>query len=108
LSLRARLLAGLIAITATFLVVMGVVTTVVLGTLDRNQLDAEVKLASRQSVPGMAAGAEGFAAAYASLDSGRSGTLTPSSPTAAALLTVVQAAPPATHRATCAASCSPS
>jgi len=90
LSLRARLLAGLIAITATFLVVMGVVTTVVLGTLDHNQLDAEVKLASRQSVPGMAAGAEGFAAAYASLDSGRSGTLTSSSPTATALLTVAQ------------------
>ena len=67
LSLRARLLAGLIALTTTFLVVMGVVTTVVLGTLDRNQLNAEVKLASRQSVLGMAAGADGFAAAYASL-----------------------------------------
>ena len=31
----ARLLAGLIALTALFLVVMGVVTPVVLGTLDR-------------------------------------------------------------------------
>jgi hypothetical protein len=69
LSLRARLLAGLIALTTTFIVVMGVVTTVVLGTLDRKQLNAEVKLASRQSVAGMAAGADGFAAAYASLDS---------------------------------------
>ena len=90
LSLRARLLAGLIALTATFLVVMGVVTTVVLGTLDGKQLNAEVKLASRQSVAGMAAGADGFAAAYASLDSGKSGPLTSSSPTAAALLTVVR------------------
>ncbi len=90
LSLRARLLAGLIALTTTFLVVMGVVTTVVLGTLDRNQLNAEVSLASRQSVLGMAAGADGFAAAYASLASARSGTLTPSSPAAAALLTVVR------------------
>jgi two-component system OmpR family sensor kinase len=89
LSLRARLLAGLIALTTTFLVVMGVVTAVVLGTIDGNQLNAEVRLASRQSVPGMAAGADGFAAAYASLDSGSSGTLTPSSPAAAALLTVV-------------------
>jgi hypothetical protein len=39
LSLRARLLTGLIALTAMFLVVMGVVTTVVLGTLERNQLN---------------------------------------------------------------------
>ena len=69
---------------------MGVVTTVVLGTLDRNQLNAEVSLASRQSVLGMAAGADGFAAAYASLASALPGTLTPSSPAAAALLTVVR------------------
>ena len=90
LSLRARLLAGLIALTTTFLVVLGVVTTVVLGTLDHNQLNAEVKLASRQSVLGMAAGSDGFAAAYASLSSAKSGTLTASSPAAAALLTVVR------------------
>ena len=70
-----------------FLVVMGVVTTVVLGTLERNQLNAEVRLASRQSVLGMAAGADGFAAAYLSLDSGTTGTLTPASPTAETLLT---------------------
>ena len=59
LSLRARLLAGLIVLTTVFLVVMGVVTTVVLGTLERDQLNAEVRLASRQSVGGMAAGADG-------------------------------------------------
>ena len=65
-SLRARLLAGLIALTTVFLVVMGVVTIVVLGTLEQNQLNAEVRLASRQSVGGIAAGADGFAAAYLS------------------------------------------
>jgi two-component system OmpR family sensor kinase len=86
-SLRARLLAGLIALTMMFLVVMGVVTTVVLSTLERNQLNAEVRLAARQSVLGLAAGADGFAAAYLSLDSGASGTLSPASPTASALLT---------------------
>ena len=86
-SLRARLLAGLIALTTTFLVVMGVVTTVVLGTLERNQLNAEVKLAARQSVGGIAAGADGFAAAYLSLDSGTAGALTARSPTSDALLT---------------------
>jgi two-component system OmpR family sensor kinase len=90
LSLRARLLAGLIVLTTMFLVVMGVVTTVVLGTLERNQLNAEVRLASRQSVAGMAAGADGFAAAYLSLDSGTTGTLTPPSPTAATLLAEVR------------------
>jgi two-component system OmpR family sensor kinase len=91
LSLRARLLTGLIALTAVFLVVMGVVTTVVLGTLENNQLNAEVRLASRQSVSGMAAGADGFAAAYLSLDSGTAGMLTADSPTAETLLTEVRA-----------------
>jgi len=86
LSLRARLLAGLIVLTTTFLVVMGVVTTVVLGTLEHNQLNAEVRLASRQSVIGMARGADGFAAAYLSLDSGTTGTLTDASPTADTLV----------------------
>jgi len=90
LSLRARLLAGLIALTAVFLVVMGAVTTVVLGTLERNQLNAEVKLAARQSVQGMAAGAGGFAAVYLSIDSGTTGTLTGASPTADTLLTEVR------------------
>jgi two-component system OmpR family sensor kinase len=92
LSLRARLLVGLIALTATFLVVMGVVTAVVLGTLDRNQVNAEVRLASRESVGSMAAGADGFSAAYLSLSSGTAGTLTadPDSPAAVALLTVVR------------------
>jgi len=89
-SLRARLLAGLIALTITFLVVMGVVTTVVLGTLESNQLNAEVRLASRQSVREMAAGADGFAAAYLSLGSGKSGMLTPDLPTAATLLTLAR------------------
>jgi signal transduction histidine kinase len=92
LSLRARLLVGLIALTATFLVVMGVVTAVVLSTLDRNQLNAEVRLAARESVPAMAAGADGFAAAFFSLSSGTTGTLTadPDSPAAVALLTLVR------------------
>src|ERR1700733_7863555 len=86
LSLRARLLAGLIALTAMFLVVMGVVTTVVLGTLERNQLNGEVRLASRQSVNGIAAGPEGFPAPYLSLDRGTTGILPPDSPTGEPLL----------------------
>ncbi|HXT91895.1 MAG TPA: HAMP domain-containing sensor histidine kinase [Trebonia sp.] len=86
LSLRARLLAGLIALTTIFLVVMGVVTTIVLGTLERDQLNAEVRLAASQSVTSMAAGVGGFSAAYLSVDSGATGTLTPDSGTADTLL----------------------
>jgi signal transduction histidine kinase len=86
MTLRARLLTGLIALTAVFLVVMGMVTTVVLGTLERNQLDGEVKLASRQSVVSLASGTEGFAAVYLSLHSGAVGMLTSDSPTAETLL----------------------
>ncbi len=89
-SLRARLLFGLIALTAVFLVVMGVVTAVVLGTLERNQLNAEVRLASRQSVLSMQAGTDGFSAVYLSLDSGKTGTLTAASPTDATLLAMVR------------------
>ena len=85
-SLRARLLAGLIALTAAFLVVMGVVTTVVLGTLEQDQLNDEVSLASSQALLSMPGGAGGFAAAYLSLDSGTTGLITSDSPTADTLL----------------------
>ena len=47
LSLRSRLLAGLMAITALFLVVMGVVTAVVLGNSEHDQFDSELVLAAR-------------------------------------------------------------
>jgi signal transduction histidine kinase len=86
LSLRARLLAGLIALTTAFLVVMGVVTTVVLGALERDQLNAEVKLAIGQPVIAMAEGKGGFSAAYLSLGSGTTGTLTSDSTAAEILL----------------------
>ena len=50
LSLRARLLIGLIALIAVFLVVMGTVSTVVLGRLEQDQFNAELRLAARQPV----------------------------------------------------------
>ena len=89
LSLRTRLLAGLIALTATFLVVMGVVSTVVLRTLEQNQFNAEVRLAARQSVQEIAQGTDGFAAAYLSLSTGATGELTGGSPAAAELRAVL-------------------
>jgi signal transduction histidine kinase len=85
-SLRARLLSGLITLTAVLFVVMGVVTAVVLGTLEGNQLNAEVRLASRQSLPLLAGGAGGFSAVYLSLDTGGAGRLTNASPAATGLL----------------------
>jgi signal transduction histidine kinase len=83
LSLRARLLLGLIALTAVFLVVMGVVSTVALGRLEQDQFNAELKLAARQSVAQIAKAPDGFAAAYRSLRTGAAGQLTPSTKTAA-------------------------
>ena len=89
LSLRTRLLAGLIALTATFLVVMGVVSVVVLRTLEQNQFNAEVRLAAGQSLQQIAQGADGFAAAYLSLRTGATGELTTPSAAAAELRTLL-------------------
>ena len=79
ISLRARLLIGLIALTAVFLVVMGVVSTVVLSTLEHDQLNSNVQLVVGQTVPQIAKGPDGFAAAYLSLRTGVTGELTPDS-----------------------------
>ncbi len=78
LSLRGRLLAGLIGLTAIFLVVMGVVSSLVLGHLEQSQFNCELKLAARQPVTAIAKGAGGFAAAYLSPRTGDYGELTPS------------------------------
>ena len=82
LSLRTRLLADLIALTATFLVVMGVVSTVVLRTLEQDQFNTELGLAARQPVSAIIKATDGFAAAYLSPRTGTYGELTPSSPAA--------------------------
>jgi signal transduction histidine kinase len=84
-SLRARLLAGLIALTAAFLVVMGLVSTVVLGRLEQDQFNADLRLAARQPVAQISEGTDGFAAAYLSLRTGVTGELTADSPAAAEL-----------------------
>ncbi|HEY5395615.1 MAG TPA: HAMP domain-containing protein, partial [Trebonia sp.] len=79
LSLRGRLLIGLIGLTAIFLVVMGVVSSLVLGHLEQNQFNTDLKLAGRQSVAQIIQSTDGFAAAYLSPRTGASGELTPSS-----------------------------
>jgi signal transduction histidine kinase len=79
LSLRARLLAGLIALTAIFLVVMGVVSTLVLGTLEQDQFNAELRREARQPAAYIERAPAGYSAAYLSLDTGITGELTPGS-----------------------------
>jgi len=64
LSLRSRLLAGLITITALFLIVMGVVTTVVLGNIEQNQFNTDLGLTLKESVSEIANLQNGYAAAY--------------------------------------------
>jgi signal transduction histidine kinase len=83
LSLRGRLLAGLIGLTAVFLVVMGVVSSLVLGHLEQNQFNTNLKLAARQPIGQIIQSSDGFAAAYLSPRTGAAGVLTPNSAAAA-------------------------
>src|SRR3984893_8575479 len=69
LSLRSRLLAGLITITALFLIVMGVVTTVVLGNIEQDQFNTDLGLTVKESVSEIANLQNGYAAAYINVGS---------------------------------------
>jgi two-component system OmpR family sensor kinase len=64
LSLRSRLLAGLITVTALFLIVMGIVTTVVLGNIEQDQFNTDLGLTVKESVSEIANLQNGYAAAY--------------------------------------------
>jgi two-component system OmpR family sensor kinase len=60
LSLRSRLLAGLIGVIALFLIVMGVVTTLVLSNSEQNQFNSDLTLTARIRV-GEVAALQGYA-----------------------------------------------
>ncbi len=80
LSLRSRLLAGLITVTALFLVVMGVVTTLVLSNTEQNQFDTDLALTARIKLSEVAGLQGGYAIAYYNLPRSRSvGVLSPPS-----------------------------
>ena len=81
LSLRSRLLAGLITVTALFLIVMGVVTTVVLSNTEQNQFDTDLALTARIKISEVAGLQGGYAIAYYNTVSRSVGVL--SSPSAA-------------------------
>ena len=83
LSLRGRLLIGLIGLTAIFLVVMGVVSSLVLGHLQQSQFNNDLTLSARQPLTSLVKGADGLAAAYLSPRTGDYGELTPSTGPAA-------------------------
>ena len=89
LSLRARLLAGLIAVIAAFLIVMGTVSTVVLGRLEASQFEADLRLTAREAPAQIAAAGDGYAAAYLSVTTGEVRQLTPPSPAGAELVRVL-------------------
>jgi two-component system, OmpR family, sensor kinase len=89
LSLRARLLAGLIAVIAVFLVVMGTVSTVVLSNLESDQFLADLRLTAKEAPSQIAAAGNGYAAAYLNVPSGKVGQLTPSSPAGQELVDVL-------------------
>jgi signal transduction histidine kinase len=82
LSLRSRLLAGLITIIALFLIVMGVVTTVVLSHIEQDQFNTDLQLSVRESVSDVADLQNGYAAAYINVASRSTGILSGSSDTA--------------------------
>ncbi len=79
LSLRSRLLAGLITVTALFLVVMGVVTTVVLGHSEQGQFNTDLLLTAKSTPKEIANAANGYVAANVSARTGQVNLLTPSS-----------------------------
>ena len=82
LSLRSRLLAGLIAITALFLIVMGVVTTFVIGNSEQRQFNSDLVLATRVRLSEIAGLQEnGYAVVYCDTRSGQVGALTTNSAT---------------------------
>ncbi|HEX9528444.1 MAG TPA: histidine kinase dimerization/phospho-acceptor domain-containing protein, partial [Streptosporangiaceae bacterium] len=81
LSLRSRLLAGLITVTALFLIIMGVVTTVVLGNSVQSQFNSDLSLTVRVKTSEVADLTGGYAVVYINLPTRQVGVL--SSPSAA-------------------------
>ncbi|HTX29458.1 MAG TPA: HAMP domain-containing sensor histidine kinase [Streptosporangiaceae bacterium] len=90
LSLRSRLLAGLITITALFLIVMGVVTTIVLGNSEQDQFDTDLGLTVKESLSEIANLPNGYAAAYINVPSRSTGILSGASATASQLQSLLE------------------
>jgi two-component system OmpR family sensor kinase len=74
-SLRARLLAGLIAVTATFLIVMGVVSTLVLSTLEQNSFTTDLAVSANEPPKQIERLPQGYGAAYFNVPARKVGPL---------------------------------
>jgi two-component system, OmpR family, sensor kinase len=81
LSLRARMLILLIAVTAIFLLIMGAVTTSVLSSKLRGQFNADLIAASARDPRGLADNAGGYLAVAVSVRTGQTVLLTPGAQT---------------------------
>jgi hypothetical protein len=79
LSLRSRLLAGLITVTALFLIIMGVVTTVVLGNSEQDQFNSDLALTGRLKLSELGSLQGGYAVAYYNVQTRSVRVLTPPS-----------------------------
>jgi hypothetical protein len=85
LSLRSRLLAGLITVTALVLIIMGVVTTVVLGNSEQSQFNSDLSLTARIKLTEVADLTGGYGVVYINIPSRKVGVLSPSSAATAEL-----------------------
>jgi signal transduction histidine kinase len=81
LSLRSRLLAVFVTITALFLVVMGVVTADVLGHIEQDQFNTDLQLTARGTLKSFSS----VPAGYAGVDVASGGLVTPLTPPSAEL-----------------------
>src|SRR5205823_8520702 len=79
LSLRSRLLAGLITVTALFLIIMGVVTTVVLGNSEQDQFNSDLALTVRLKLSELGSLQGGYTVAYYNVQTRSVRVLTPPS-----------------------------
>src|SRR5215471_244048 len=89
LSLRSRLLAGLITVTALFLIIMGVVTTVVLGNSEQKQFDSDLRLTARIKLTEVADLTGGYAVIYINLPTRKVGVLSAPGPATAELQALI-------------------
>jgi len=79
ISLRSRLLAGLITVTALFLIIMGVVTTVVLGNSEQDQFNSDLALTVRLKLSELGSLQGGYTVAYYNVQTRSVRVLTPPS-----------------------------
>jgi hypothetical protein len=89
LSLRSRLLAGLITVTALFLIIMGVVTTVVLGNSEQSQFNSDLSLTARIKLTEVADLTGGYGVVYINIPTRKVGVLSPPSAATAELKALV-------------------